>query len=136
MEDATSPTPIELSSPIDDMDTPFADMAAGTALFVVALGVLVLIFVALRERRRRQLIAMFLERGQQVPPEMLPRSASRYGEMRRGAWLAALGLGIGLTSWMLTREMRWAAWGIVPLCLGAASFINAALFYPRNDSRQ
>lgn len=119
-----------------DDDTPFADMAAGAALFGVAIGVLVLIYVVLRERRQRQLIAMFLERGQVVPAALLPRSASRHGELRRGAWLAALGLGIGISSWVLTREVRYAAWGVIPLCLGVASFINAALFHPRNDRQQ
>jgi hypothetical protein len=117
-------------------EPPFADMAAGTAFFVIAVGALVLIYVVLRERRRQQLIAMLVERGQPIPPTLLPRAASPHAEMRRGTWLTALAVGIGITLYVLTSEVRYAAWGLIPLCLGIASYVNAALFYPRDGSQR
>jgi hypothetical protein len=114
---------------------PFADMAAGTAIFVIAFSVLVLIYVGLRDRYRHKTISMLVERSQPIPSTLLPRAASRHAELRRGTWLVALAIGVGVTLYVLTREIRYAAWGLIPLFLGVASYVNAALFYPRSGSQ-
>jgi hypothetical protein len=124
---------------LGDVDPPgehLADMAAGTALFVLFFSALVLIYVVLRERRRHQLLSMLVERGQAIPPALLPRTASRHAELRRGTWLTALALAVGVVLYVLTREVRYAAWALIPLCLGIASYVNAALFYPRDGSQR
>jgi Domain of unknown function (DUF6249) len=125
----------QLAHMVPASEPPFADMAAGTAFFVIAFSALVLIYVVLRDRRRHQTISMLVERGQPIPPTLLPRAASRHAEMRRGTWLVALAIGAGVTLYVLTGEMRYAAWGLIPLCLGVASYVNAALFYPRSGSQ-
>lgn len=123
---------------LEDMKTfgeSLADMAAGTAAFVIAFSVLVLIYVVLHERRRHKLLSLMVERGQPIPPTLLPRAASPHAEMRRGSWLTALAVGVGLTLYALSGELRYAAFGLIPLCLGLASFVNAILLYPRDGSQ-
>jgi len=134
--ESTNIPALPVAVPAESPDSPFADMAAGTAIFVIALGILVLVYLLFRERRRQQLIAMFLERGQTVPSTLLPRAGSRHAEIRRGTWLIGLALGVGAVLWIASGTYRYAVWGLIPLCLGTASFINAAFFYPRHDPRE
>lgn len=118
------------------MNHPFEDMAAGTALFVIALAVIALIFGMYREKRRQDLLARFIDKGQEIPSALLPQPPSRLRELRRGVWLTSLGLGVGLVLYIATGSLRAAAWCLILLFLGAASFLNAMLFYPNSDSRQ
>jgi hypothetical protein len=121
---------------ISHPENPFIDMAAGTAFFVIALAIVLVVFLALRERSRRRLMIAFLEKGQEIPPALLPRADSRQRELRRGTWLTGLAIGVALTLYVIGGDWKLAAWGLVPLCLGAASFVNAALFHSDDDSRQ
>jgi type VI protein secretion system component VasF len=97
-----------------------------------------LYFAAKRERHKHSLYVQFLEKGQEIPPELMPRSStrksSREREVTRGVWLVSLGLGIGLVLYIATSDWRMAAWSLILLFLGAASFINAALLYPPDQS--
>jgi hypothetical protein len=110
--------------------------AAGTALFIIAIALIAAVFGALRERRKHDLIVRFLDKGQEIPPSLLPRPPSMQREVRRGIWLSSLGLGVGLALYVTTGSWRVSAWCLIPLLLGAASFLNAVLFYPKTDSRE
>jgi hypothetical protein len=113
---------------------PIIGMAGGTALFVVAIVTLSLLFGFLREKRRHDLIARFVDKGQEIPPSLLPQGPSRHRELRRGTWLTFLGLGLGIA--LYTVGGLWmAVWSVILLFLGAASFVNAMLFYPGDDRR-
>jgi hypothetical protein len=102
----------------------------GTALFVIAISVIALFFGTLREKRRQDLIARFVDKGQEIPRSLLPQLPSRQRELRRGIWLTSLGLGVGLVLYIASGNLRVAAWCLILLFLGAASFLNAVLFYP------
>jgi multisubunit Na+/H+ antiporter MnhB subunit len=110
--------------------------AAGMALFIIAIALIAVVFGTLREKRKHDLIARFIDKGQEIPPSLLPPPPSTQRELRRGIWLTALGLGVGLVLYITTGNLRVAAWCLIPLFLGGASFFNAVLFYPKNDSRQ
>jgi hypothetical protein len=112
----------------------FANRAGGTALFVLALVVSALAYVFFRDKRRQDLIGRFIDKGLPIPPELLPDSPSKTRERRRGSLLLALGLGLGFAVYFSTDDLRLAAaWSAVLVFLGAASFVNAALFYTDRD---
>ena len=104
-------------------------------LFVVIIG-MALLFASHREKRKQELIARFVDKGQEIPPTLLPPLASSQRELRRGVWLTSLGLGLGLVLFIATGDLQAAAWCLILLFMGAASFINAALFYPKSDSNR
>ena len=106
--------------------------------FVFIVVFVPLYFAAKRERHRHALYVQFLEKGQEIPPELLPRSATRASarerEMIRGIWLISLGLGLGIVLYIATTNWRIAAWSLILLFLGAASFVNALLLSPPDKS--
>lgn len=108
------------------------ETAAFAAVFVIVVAVIALPFGILREKFRRDLLARFVDKGQEIPAALLPRPPSRDRELRRGVWLTSLGLGVGLVLFTAGGP-RVAAWCLILLFLGAASFLNAVLFY-RDES--
>lgn len=136
-------TPIlALAQQFSDADNELAAMAMeqmnrqaiGGAVSLTIIIVVALIFATLRDKRRQDLFARFAEKGQEIPPALLPAPPSRLRELRRATWLSALGLGLGLVLYIGTSDWRVAAWCLILLFLGAASFVNAALFYPPRRS--
>jgi hypothetical protein len=114
--------------------------AAGAALFIIAIAVpamiTVMIYGVFRQKRRHDLFARFIDKGQEIPLALLPARPSRHRDLRRGVWLAGLGIGVGLVLYIATGNLRVAAWCLILLLLGAASFVNAALFHPKPDGRE
>src|SRR5690606_27879088 len=98
--------------------------------FVLGLVLIWVVHATLREKRKLELIALFVEKGQQIPPQLLARPSARPGARRVGMFLTAFGLSLGLLIYVLADEPRYVAWCLIPLFLGAASFVNAAFFYP------
>jgi hypothetical protein len=115
---------------------PFGNVVAATALLVIGLALIVAVSMWLRGWRRHRLLTTFIERGQEIPPALLPRPPSRQDEQRRGTWLTCLGVGVGLVLYIVSGDPKLAAWCLIPLFLGLASFVNAALFSRPNDPRQ
>jgi hypothetical protein len=104
-------------------------------VFLLAVVICVLTFQHLRSKRRNELLARFVDRGQPIPAGLLAREPSRQGAQRAGALLLGFALGLGLLMYFLTEEWRPSvALAMLPLFLGIASFVNAAFFYP--DSRR
>lgn len=99
------------------------------SISLVVIIVAALIFATLRDKRRRDVLARFAEKGQEIPSALLPEAPSRLRELRRATWLSSLGLGLGLVLYIATGDWRVAAWCLILLFLAAASFINATLFY-------
>ena len=109
--------------------------SAGFALlwFASMLVVVAVIFMAMRyanerDKHRQELIAKFIDKGQEIPSFLLPQPSSARRELRRGVLLAGLGLGLGAVLYIVSNDWRVAAWCLIPLCLAAASLINASLF--------
>jgi hypothetical protein len=111
------------------------EAAAGTAVFVIILAALVMVFGTIHAKFKRDLFARFVDKGQEIPAALLPRPPSRQRELRRGIWLTSLGLGVGFALF-LAGGPRAAAWCLILLFLAAASFLNAVLFYPDDSGRQ
>jgi len=108
-----------------------------TGMAMIALIVIIiaaLIFATVRERHKQALLMSFAEKGQEIPSSLLPQPPSPEREMRRGVWILAGGLGLGLALYTFTGDWTVAAWSLIPIFLGAASFVNAALFYPKANS--
>lgn len=104
-----------------------ASLISGPVMVIVVIAI-VLFFNSRREQRRYDLFARFVDKGQDIPRELLPQPPSRQREMIRGVWLLCIGLGIGLVLYIATSDWTVAAWSLILLFLSAASFINAALF--------
>lgn len=98
-------------------------------VFTVVMAILAMLFLAQRDRRRHALIMHFLDKGLPVSPELLPQPPSAQRDRRLGTWLTGLGAGLGLALYLVTGELRMAAWCAVPLALGLAGFVNAVLFH-------
>jgi flagellar basal body-associated protein FliL len=122
-------------------------------LFPLALGIIAIIAIffvvhAKKEKRRHELISRFIEKGQEVPRELLLGSLSeaaippeqwpsfiRLRDLRRGTWLLCLGLGIGLILYLLF-DFEVAALCLIFLFLSGACFVNAIFFSGNSDNSQ
>lgn len=104
------------------------------ALIVLTIA-MALVFGSLREKRKQELIARFIDKGHEIPPTLLPAPVAQR-DSRRGVWLTSFALGLGLVLYIATGDLKVAVWCLIPLFLGAASFINAALFSANPDSRR
>ena len=105
-------------------------------LFALGLVVAALVYSSVSERRKHELLARFIDKGQEIPPQLLPRAPSPLGAKRAGVLLTALGVGLGAAFVAATGEWQQAAWSLIPLLMGAASFANAAFLYPDSGKRQ
>jgi hypothetical protein len=114
----------------------FQSARLGLMAFLAIVIGLVLFFMSQRDKRRQELIARFVDKGQEVPPALWPPAPSAQRELRRGTWLTSLGLGIGVVLYIATDDFKVAAWSLILLFLGAASFLNAVLFYPKPGSHR
>jgi hypothetical protein len=109
---------------------------------LLGFGVLAVVFalVARATKARHETIRLLIEKGQELPPELLaphrppaPRSLTleefRGYAIGWGVTWTCLGLGIGLASYLSSGNWRSAAWGLIFVFLGIGSFINAALVH-------
>src|SRR6185436_17630498 len=96
-------------------------------LVVVAVIFMAMRFANERDKNRQELIVRFIDKGQEIPSFLVPQPSPRR-ELRRGVLLAGLGLGVGAVLYIVSGDWRIAAWSLIPLCLAAASLVNAALF--------
>ena len=95
--------------------------------FFLTILLVVISTLVLRYRRHAQTqetLRLMIEKGAEIPPELLTPPVSRYGDLRRGLVLVGAGLsvsiviglmnGIGTGSWAL---------GLIPLFIGAGYLI-------------
>lgn len=121
---------------IIEMDNPFGSAPIVRAVGLFAIIIAAMYFASQREKRRQEFLARFVEKEKAIPRQLLPPQPSRERELRRGGWLLSLGLSFGLVLYIVTEDWVNAAWSLILLFLAAASFINAALFYPSADARR
>jgi hypothetical protein len=123
-----------LSQPVPENPFGYAPVVAVIGLFAVIIAAM--FFASQREKRKQDLLVQFVEKDQQIPQELLPPQPSRKREVRRGVWLLALGIGLGLVLFIASGEWATAAWSLIPFLLAVASFVNAAFFYPDSRPRE
>jgi hypothetical protein len=87
---------------------------------------LTLFFRTARERQRHETLRKMVEKGMEIPPDLLVPPTRPFSDLRRG--LVLLGLGIGVLVLLLTfpdREMRelWAM-GLIPILMGGAYLLT------------
>jgi hypothetical protein len=83
---------------------------------------LTLYFRYARERQRHETLRKMVEKGMEIPPDLLVPPIRAASDLRRG--LVLLGAGIGLLVLLITfpdRDVRdlWAV-GLIPILMGAA----------------
>lgn len=77
------------------------------------------------EQARHETIRRLVEKGQPIPPELLPRSRRTVPLMRdtrsplhHGIKLVAVGAGLAVMFWVMRPDSWLWSIGLVPLCLG------------------
>jgi hypothetical protein len=95
--------------------------------FFIALFGCVLATVVFRWRRDRQLhetLRAMIERGTQIPVELLTPPRQKNADLRRGAVLVGLGLG-GILFGLFSEHVSGGLWsvGLIPLLVGAGYFL-------------
>ena len=120
-----------LSQPVAENPFGYAPVVAAIGLFAVIIAAMY--FASQREKRKQDFLFQFVEKGQQVPQELLPPKPSRQREIRRGVWLLCLSIGLGLVLYIASGQWVTAAWSLIPLLLAVASFVNAVFFYPDSE---
>jgi hypothetical protein len=109
------------------------------SLMVVGIVAVSLLAPYFSQRRQARLIEVFVEKGREIPPELLAKPAApqavvltpdqlRARSMRRGVVLFALAIGVAVVAYAGTGDVRAVAWGVLLLCLALASFVNARYF--------
>jgi hypothetical protein len=98
-------------------------------LFVLGIIAISLSFAHKQDRERLHTIARMVEKGQQVPrallaPHEVAPEIRRRIDLQHAILLLCLGLGGGLTLWLVTYQWRMAAWSLIFLFLSAGKFIN------------
>lgn len=106
----------------------FAAVVPG-CLFVLGIIAISLNFNRMQERDRLHTIERLLEKGHEVPrallrPHEIPPEVRRRRDLNHAVMLLCLGLGAGLTLWLVTDQWRIAAWALFFLFLSAGKFIN------------
>ena len=96
------------------------------ALFVTILLVVISTLV-LRYRRHAQIqetLRLMIEKGAEIPPELLTPPVSQYGDLRRGLILMGVGLSLSLLIG-LTDGFGSGSWavGLIPAFIGAGYLI-------------
>lgn len=114
----------------------FGGMIAG----LIALAI-IFNFVLRGRRARFETIRLLIEKGQEIPPQLLgpgvpaPRQEKWSLEELRGhavGWgnvFTFLGVGIGLANYLSAGDWRSAAWGLIFVFLGIGWFVNAAIIH-------
>ncbi|NND81542.1 MAG: hypothetical protein HKN50_03865 [Gammaproteobacteria bacterium] len=104
----------------------FGEMLVAVVAIIFSLGMpiiillLVLLFSARKRKQRMELINGFISRDQPVPPELISDFNSGSGDpLRSGLQLVAVGAAISIALY-LAGESNAAAFGLIPMGLGAA----------------
>lgn len=127
IEDATGekPSAKELAKLIAvkqarDIEPPAVAIVVPVAFFAMIAGVvaLVLVFRTRREKMRHETIRLALERGGDVPTELLWPRDSRRSDVRRGLVLVCGGAGFALMLAALAPDKQAWAIGVFPLMTG------------------
>ncbi len=96
------------------------------ALFLTILLVVIATLV-LRYRKHAQTqetLRLMIEKGAEIPPELLTPPVSQYGDLRRGLILVGAGLSLSIAIGLM-RGFGAGSWalGLIPLFIGAGYLI-------------
>lgn len=114
----------------------------GLAVLIVAL---ICWTVARAQQTRYETIRSLIEKGQEIPPQLLPGTPapkpvqksraeaaedSAWGVLLWGILFSFLGVGIGLAAYLSSGDIRKAAWGLILLFvgLGLLTFLALAVY--------
>ena len=111
-------------------------------LFVLAIIILALRYDERTDRRRVALIEQHLDKGREIPRELLqPKydgrtpAERRQHSFRRGVVLLAWAAGIAAVFYVVSGESRALVWGLPFLLLGVGHFFNGVFLSAAGESR-
>ena len=111
------------------------------AAFVFVLAILSIIFGYERkkDRNRHETIRAYLERGIEVPIELLidedhPHAKKPTSDIRKGVIWLCVGIGISLAVFILNVSLRSAAIGLIPVFIGIGYIVAARLDTQDNEN--
>ena len=95
--------------------------------FFLTILVAVIAPLILRYRKHAQTqetLRLMIEKGAEIPPELLTPPVSQYGDLRRGLILAGTGLSLSIAIGLM-RGFGGGGWalGLIPLFIGAGYLI-------------
>ncbi len=104
------------------------------AAFIFVLALLSIIFghEKKKDRNRHETIRVYLEKGMEVPPELLidedhPHAKKSISDLRKGIIWTVVGIGISITALIIMGSNRGAALGLIPVCIGVGYLLAAKL---------
>ncbi len=106
----------------EDQDVEIVPIAFFLTILVVVIATL-----GLRYRKHAQTqetLRLMIEKGAEIPPELLTPPVSHYGDLRRGLILAGTGLSLSIAIGLM-RGFGGGGWalGLIPLFIGAGYLI-------------
>jgi Na+/melibiose symporter-like transporter len=133
-------TPMPTLAAQEDVPVHTMFLALGGMLLSLAIVVIALHFSTKSQREKQKLIEQCIEKGRDVPPELLAQTIplkkqteyTRRRDIRRGIWL--LYWGLGLVAYIASDDLKSAAFSLIFLFLGAGSFVNAMFFSGKPNS--
>ena len=95
--------------------------------FFLTILLVVIGTLALRYRKHAQTqetLRLMIEKGAEIPPELLAPPVSQYGDLRRGLILVGVGLSLSVAIGLM-RGFGGGSWalGLIPLFIGAGYLI-------------
>lgn len=106
--------------------------------FLTAIAIILIVFISkiLRERSRNELIMKAIEHGKEISPELLAESRKEKKSDPLTSSLVIIGVGIGLfvSLYLFFDELKFAAFGFIPLFIGLGQLI-AYLINKRNNPK-
>jgi hypothetical protein len=100
--------------------------------FLTAIAIILIVFLSkvARDRSRNQVIIRAIEHGREISPELLAdaKSAKKYDPLTASLVTIGVGVGIFVALYLFFEELKFAAFGFIPLFIGlgqlAAYLIN------------
>jgi hypothetical protein len=106
-----------------------AMVALGFFACVTAVTVAVIVGYLLRGAQRHQTLRAMVEKGMQIPPQLLSERArvpSARADQRRGIFLMCAGLGLGLFL-LVADGIQGALLGLIPISVGVGYLVVASM---------
>lgn len=95
--------------------------------FLTAIIIILIVFISkvLRDRSRNEVIMKALEHGKELSPELLAdtRKEKKSDPLTSSLVIIGIGIGIFISLYLFFNELKYAAFGFIPLFIGLGQLI-------------